>query len=90
MVPGRDHEDEAATPGAVSRQTIVIFRELHGMTGRGEYVFLAVNSLRRLMSNKTLNTAPMRATASTLLDEMGRWNPGEALVDRAKDLCSAP
>jgi integrase len=59
------------------------------MTGQGEYVFPAVNSFRRPMSNNTLNAAlrrlgyakdeisvsGFRATASTLLNEMGRWNP---------------
>jgi integrase len=73
----------------LSRQAIVIFRELHGMTGQGEFVFPAVNSFRRPMSNNTLNAAlrrlgyakdeisvsGFRATASTLLNEMGRWNP---------------
>jgi integrase len=73
----------------LSRQAIVIFRELHGMTGLGEFVFPAVNSFRRPMSNNTLNAAlrrlgyakdeisvsGLRATASTLLNEMGRWNP---------------
>ena len=49
-------------PGAphLSRQAIVIFRELHGMTGQGEYVFPAVNSFRRPMSNNTLNAALRR------------------------------
>jgi integrase len=73
----------------LSRQAIVIFRELHAMTGPGEYVFPAVNSFRRPMSNNTLNAAlrrlgydkdeisvsGFRATASTLLNEMGQWNP---------------
>jgi integrase len=73
----------------LSRQAIVIFRELHGMTGRGEYVLPAVNSFRRPMSSSTLNAAlrrlgyakdeisvsGFRATVSTLLNEMGRWNP---------------
>jgi len=73
----------------LSRQAIVIFRELHGMTGQGEYVFPAVDSVRRHMSNNTLNAAlrrlgfskeevsvsGFRATASSLLNEMGRWNP---------------
>jgi integrase len=67
----------------------VIFRELHGMTGQGEYVFPAVNSFRLPMSNNTLNAAlrrlgyakeevsvsGFRATASTLLNQMSRWNP---------------
>jgi integrase len=73
----------------LSRQAIVIFRELHGTTGQGEFVFPAVDSVRRPMSNNTLNAAlrrlgyskeevsvsGFRATASTLLNEMGRWNP---------------
>jgi integrase len=73
----------------LSRQAIVIFRELHGMTGKSEFVFPAVDSFRRCMSNNTMNAAlrrlgyskeevsvsGFRATASTLLNEMGRWNP---------------
>jgi len=73
----------------LSRQAIVILRELQGLTGQGEYVFPAVDSVRRPMSNNTLNAAlrrlgyakeevsvsGFRATASTLLNEMGRWNP---------------
>jgi integrase len=73
----------------LSRQAIVILRELHALTGQGEFVFPAVDSIRRPMSNNTLNAAlrrlgyakeevsvsGFRATASTLLNEMGRWNP---------------
>ena len=73
----------------LSRQAIVILRELHCLTGQGEYVFPAVDSFRRPISNNTLNAAlrrlgygkdeisvsGFRATASTLLNEMGRWNP---------------
>ena len=72
----------------LSRQAIVILRELHSMTGHSEFVFPAVNLVRRCMSNNTLNAAlrrlgyskeevsvsGFRATASTLLNEMGRWN----------------
>jgi integrase len=73
----------------LARQAIVILRELHRITGQGEFVFPAVDSVRRCMSNNTLNAAlrrlgyskeevsvsGFRATASTLLNEMGRWNP---------------
>ena len=59
------------------------------MTGQGEFVFPAVNSFRRPMSNNTLNAAlrrlgyakdelsisGFRTTASTLLNQMSRWNP---------------
>ena len=67
----------------------MLLRELHAITGQGEYLFPAVSSVRRPMSDNTLNAAlrrlgytkeevsvsGFRATASTLLNEMGRWNP---------------
>ena len=73
----------------LSRRALVIFRELHALRGQGKFVFPAVDSVRRPMSNNTLNAAlrrlgyakdeisvsGFRATASTLLNEMGRWNP---------------
>jgi integrase len=73
----------------LARQAIVILRELHRMTGQGEYVFPAVDSVRRCMSNNTLNAAlrrlgyakeevsvsGFRTSASTLLNQMSRWNP---------------
>jgi integrase len=73
----------------LARQSIAILRKLHGMTGRSEFVFPAVDSFRRCMSNNTMNAglrrlgytkeqvsvSGFRATASTLLNEMGRWNP---------------
>ena len=73
----------------LARQAIVLLRELYVITGQGEYLFPAVLSVRRPMSDNTLNAAlrrlgyakeevsvsGFRATASTLLNEMGRWNP---------------
>lgn len=73
----------------LARQAIVILRELHGLTGWGEFAFPAVYSSRRSMSDNTLNAAlrrmgytkeqvsvsGFRATASTLLNEMSRFNP---------------
>lgn len=73
----------------LARQAIVLLRELHAITGQGEFLFPAVLSVRRPMSDNTLNAAlrrlgytkeevsvsGFRATASTLLNEMGRWNP---------------
>ena len=74
---------------AVRRAARDLLRELHVITGQGEYLFPAVLSVRRPMSDNTLNAAlrrlgyakeevsvsGFRATASTLLNEMGRWNP---------------
>ena len=81
----------------LARQAIAILRELYGMTARSEFIFPAVDSFRRCMSNNTLNAAlrrlgyskeevsvsGFRATASTLLNEMGRWNPDAIERQRA-------
>jgi integrase len=89
VVPAATMKMKRAHRVPLSRQAIVILRELHGLTGQGEYVFPAVDSVRRCMSNNTLNAAlrrlgyskeevsvsGFRASASTLLNEMGQWNP---------------
>jgi len=73
----------------LARQAVSILRELHKATGHGEFLFPAITSVRRPMSENTLNAAlrrlgygkdevtvsGLRTTASTLLNEMGRWNP---------------
>ncbi len=69
-------------------QAVSFIRELQKITGQGEFLFPAVNSVRYPMSENTLNAAlrrlgytkdevtahGFRTTASTLLNEMGRWN----------------
>ena len=89
MVPAETMKMKRPHRVPLARQAIVIFRELHAMTGQGEYVFPAVDSVRRCMSNNTMNAAlrrlgyskeevsvsGFRATASTLLNQMSRWNP---------------
>jgi integrase len=69
----------------LSRQAVVILRDLQALTGRGEYVFPSLLSATRPMSNNTVNTAlrrlgyakdqmtghGFRAMASTLLNEQG-------------------
>lgn len=69
----------------LSRQAVEILRELLPYTGRGRYVFPSVRTLDRPMSENTVNAAfrrmgfgqdeivghGLRATASTLLHEMG-------------------
>jgi integrase len=73
----------------LARQAVIILRELHKITGRGEFLFPAITSVKRPMSENTLNAAlrrlgyskeevtahGFRTTASTLLNEMGRWRP---------------
>lgn len=72
----------------LARQALTILRDLQNMTGQGEFLFPAITSVRRPMSENTLNAAlrrlgyskdevtvhGFRTTASTLLNEMGRWN----------------
>jgi len=70
-------------------QALEILSELQGITGDGQLVFPSVRSIRRYMSENTLNAAlrrmgyskdevtahGFRATASTLLNESGLWAP---------------
>ena len=69
-------------------QATDILRELHALTGHGGYCFPSLSSAKRPMSDNTLNAAlrrmgfdhdtmtahGFRATASTLLNELG-WAP---------------
>lgn len=73
----------------LSRQTIALFREVHVATGTSGFVFPSIRTRTRPMSENTLNAAlrrlgyssdemtahGFRATASTLLNESGKWNP---------------
>jgi len=67
----------------LSDQAVAILRELHLITGRGQYVFPSIRSVRRPMSENTINAAlrymgfdgdtmtghGFRAMARTVLDE---------------------
>ncbi|MBP7136688.1 MAG: site-specific integrase [Sphingomonadaceae bacterium] len=73
----------------LSRQVKGYLERLAELTGRNGYVFPSVRSNTRSMSENTLNAAfrrmgftsdevtahGLRSTASTLLNESGRWNP---------------
>lgn len=73
----------------LSRQALAILKDLHGITGAdGGYLFPSLRSRARPMSENTLNAAlrrmgyssdemtahGFRATASTLLNESGKWH----------------
>jgi integrase len=72
----------------LARQAIAIIREVHKITGQGEFLFPAITSVRRPMSENTLNAAlrrlgytkdqvtahGFRTTASTILNQMSRWS----------------
>jgi integrase len=73
----------------LSRQSLAIIRDLKRLTGTGRWLFPSVRSFTRPISENTLNAAlrrlgysseemcihGFRGTASTRLNEMGRWNP---------------
>jgi integrase len=73
----------------LSAQSLKILREIEEITGRGPYVFPSLRSHERPMSENTVNGAlrrlgysgsemtahGFRSTASSLLNECGRWNP---------------
>jgi integrase len=79
----REHKKPMPMPA------VAILRELHKLTGHGRLVFPSIQSPLRPMSENTLNAAlrrmgftsaeasahGFRATASTLLNESGKWLP---------------
>jgi integrase len=70
-------------------RAVAILRELQKLTGQGRFVFPSVRSVARCMSENTLNAAlrrmgftnddmtshGFRASASSILNESGLWNP---------------
>jgi integrase len=73
----------------LSRQSISILLEVRDLTGNGNYVFPSIRTASRPMSENTVNGAlrrlgyggdemtahGFRSTASSLLNESGKWNP---------------
>lgn len=73
----------------LSSQVIGLLKQLQTLSGLRGYIFPAVHSSRKPMSENTINAAfrrmgfgqdevtahGFRATASTLLNECGHWNP---------------
>lgn len=73
----------------LSKQALAILEELRLLTGHGKFLFPAVTSPLRTMSENTMNSAlrrmgftqqeatshGFRASASSLLNESGKWSP---------------
>ena len=73
----------------LSRQVLSVLRELNPISGETQFLFPSIRSNARPITDNTLNAAlrrmgydkeqmtahGFRATASTLLNEMGKWNP---------------
>lgn len=86
----------------LSRQAIEILTEAKSLTGSGRFVFPSIRSLSRPMSENTVTAAlrglgyssdqmtahGFRSTASTLLNETGKWSPDaieRALAHKDRD-----
>jgi integrase len=77
---------EHAVP--LSEQVVAILKEVKSLTGSGRFVFPSIRTTKRPMSENTLNAAlrrmgyttdemtshGFRSTASTLLNESGKWS----------------
>ena len=73
----------------LSTQSVAILKQVQALTGSGRYVFPSIRTHLRPMSENTLNAAlrrlgyggdemtshGFRSTASTLLNESGKWSP---------------
>lgn len=88
-IPASRMKQREAHHVPLSRQAVEILREVQALTGNGKYVFPSVRSGLRPMSENTVNGAlrrlgygsddmtahGFRSTASSLLNESGKWNP---------------
>lgn len=87
-IPGQRMKMNREHAVPLSRQALAILSETRELTGDGRYVFPSVRTPFRPMSENTLNAAlrrlgygsdemtshGFRSTASTLLNESGRWS----------------
>lgn len=88
-VPARRTKMRREHRKPLPESALEILKDLHKLTGAGNFAFPSVSSPRRPISENTLNAAlrrmgftkkemtshGFRATASTLLNESGKWNP---------------
>lgn len=88
-IPAARMKQRAAHSVPLSRQSVDILREMRGLTSKGKFVFPSIRTWERPMSENTVNGAlrrlgyagsemtahGFRSTASTLLNESGKWNP---------------
>lgn len=87
-IPGRRMKMKKEHVVPLSIQALAILREAQGLTGGGQFVFPGQRTPKRPMSENTLNAAlrrlgygsdemtshGFRSTASTLLNESGKWS----------------
>ena len=100
-IPGAKMKMRTEHVVPLSRQALAILKDAKILTGSGRYLFPSVRTLRRPMSENTLNAAlrrmgygkdemtthGFRSTASTLLNESGKWSPDA--IERALAQCAS-
>src|SRR3546814_9473637 len=73
----------------LSRQSLALLTDMRSLSGSGHYVFPSIRTRARPISDNTLNAAlrrmgyskdqmtahGFRTSASSLLNESGKWNP---------------
>lgn len=88
-IPAERMKQRQAHAVPLSRQSVAILTGMLGLTGHGIFVFPSIRTRERPMSENTVNGAlrrlgyagsemtahGFRSTASTLLNESGKWNP---------------
>lgn len=88
-IPGHKTKMRRAHKVPLTRQAIAILKDIHALTGEGQYVFPSLRTYERPMSENCINAAlrrmgfakeemtghGFRSMASSLLNEMGRWHP---------------
>lgn len=89
QIPAGRMKQRKAHNVPLSRQSIELLEEMRGLSGHGEFVFPSIRTFKRPMSENTINGAlrrlgyggdemtahGFRTTASSLLNESGKWNP---------------
>ncbi|MCR4266791.1 integrase arm-type DNA-binding domain-containing protein [Nitratireductor sp. ZSWI3] len=89
IIPGARTKMRRPHRVPLSRQAVTVLEELREISGAGTLLFPSVRSASRPISDNTLNAAlrrmgyskeeatahGFRATASTLLNECGKWHP---------------
>lgn len=89
IIPERKMKMRQPHSVPLSRQALAILTEIRSLSGSGRYVFPSVRTLARPISDNTINAAlrrmgyskeqmtahGFRTSASSLLNESGKWNP---------------
>lgn len=97
-IPGNRMKMRREHRKPLPRQAVELFRAQRRLTGDGRYVFPSIKTRRQPISENTLNGAlrrlgftkeemtshGFRASANSLLNESGKWNPDAIEVEQSR------